>query len=216
MRHGRRHPLCALQAANLLIGRVGLAPKYYHFGSKSTILTPLVYLLSTRKNNLQRIMAAQPKLPCKFFLQNSCTRGESCQYSHHRGPPSTGSWRPTAVPSTGSWRTTTAPLSAESRRSATTPLSFCANVPSPISTVPAPRVYGRGQQPPKPTMVQGGGEGLSFPCKFFQKGFCSRGTTCKFAHVLVEGSQPLSIGRDMPTKETVIAVDNVSIKLLPS
>lgn len=171
-------------------------------------------------------MAAQPKLPCRFFLQNSCTRGETCQYSHDRGPPSAGSRRPTTVtpstgpwisatvpPSTRSWRPTTVPVSTESGRSAAPALSFRANAPGvDVSTV-QPRTY--GQQPSPPTVVQDGGGGLFLPCKFFQKGFCSRGISCKFAHVLAGNSQlseRLPIGHGVPAKETTTTANEVSLR----
>lgn len=169
-------------------------------------------------------MAAQPKLPCRFFLQNSCTRGETCQYSHDRGspsasrpttvPPSTGSWRSATVPpSTRSWRPTAVPVPAKSGSSAAPALSFRANVPAvDVSTV-RPRAY--GQQPSKATVVQDGGEGLFLPCKFFQKGFCSRGTSCKFVHVLAGNSQlpeRLPIGRGVPAKETTTTANEVSLR----
>lgn len=167
-------------------------------------------------------MAARPKLPCKFFLQNSCTRGDSCQYSHDRGPP-TGSWRPTTVPpSAGSWRSATVSPSTRSwgpvavpastrpeRSTAPTPI-FRANVPGSTSTVP--RTY--SQRPSRPTVVQDDSEGLLVPCKFFQKGFCSRGTTCKFAHVLEGGSQlseRLPIAHDIPVEKTATTVNEVSL-----
>lgn len=172
-------------------------------------------------------MAAQPKLPCKFFLQNSCTRGEACQYSHDRGPstgsrrpitvpPSTGSWRPaatTATPSTGSWRPTTVPVSSGLGISAAPVLGFRANAPGVVSTVL--RAY--GQQPSKSIGVQDSGEALFIPCKFFQKGFCSRGISCKFAHVLVGDSQiseRLPIGHEILTKEMANTVNEVSLRLV--
>lgn len=176
-------------------------------------------------------MAAQPKLPCRFFLQNGCTRGEACQYSHDRGPsistgsrrpttvpPSTGSWRSattttTATPPTRSWRPATVPVSAGFGISADPVLGFRANVPGAVST--APRAY--GQQPSKSIGVQDSGEALFVPCKFFQKGFCSRGISCKFAHVLVEDSQVserLPIGHEVLTKETTNTVNEVSLRLV--
>lgn len=172
-------------------------------------------------------MAAQPKLPCKFFLQNSCARGEACQYSHDRGPstgfrrpttvpPSTGSWRSAttaATPSTRSWRPATVPVSAGIGTSAAPVLEFRANVPGVVFTVPR----AHGQQPSKSIGVQDSGEALFIPCKFFQKGFCSRGISCKFAHVLVGDSQVserLPVGHEILTKETANTVNEVSLRLV--
>lgn len=203
----------------------------------TTPLANLSTLPLLEKHNFQtapslasKTMAAQPKLPCKFFLQNSCTRGESCQYSHDRGLPFTGSRRPTTVPpatgpwrsatisSAGSWRPVAAPVSTGSERSAATTSGFRTNVPGVTSA--ALRTYSqRPSGPSGPTVVQDGNEGLLLPCKFFQKGFCSRGTTCKFAHVLAGGSQPserLPIDRDVPVKEAATTVNEVSLGLVLS
>lgn len=207
------------------------------------VTTPLANLSTLpllEKHNLQtasglasKTMAAQPKFPCKFFLQNSCTRGESCQYSHDRGlqstgsrrpatvPPAAGPWRSATVSSTGSWRPAAVLVSTGSERSAAPTSGFRTNVPGVAST--APRTYSqrpsRSSGPFESTVVQDGNEGLLLPCKFFQKGFCSRGTTCKFAHVLVEGSQPseqLPIDRDIPVKQTATTVNEVSLGLILS
>lgn len=102
-------------------------------------------------------MAAQPRTPCKFFIQKRCDRGEACLYPHDQESSSTGIWRSAAASSSSHENDpnlTSVTLSASTGR-------LAPNVVTDLT----------------------GKAGILVPCEFFKNGNCYYGVTCRFAHI---------------------------------
>ncbi|KZT27877.1 hypothetical protein NEOLEDRAFT_1059755 [Neolentinus lepideus HHB14362 ss-1] len=108
-----------------------------------------------------------PSQVCRFFLQNSCMRGDRCHYYHPRNPTTELNASPSQAPRTacvyyglGTCRY------GDQCHNAHIPSSVDGYRPT-MKTIPA--------LPPTPSAFG--------PCKFFNRGCCARGDTCPFPHV---------------------------------
>jgi hypothetical protein len=121
--------------------------------------------------------------PCVFHQQGRCRNGATCPFAHQTVP--------TAILEKKDWRRGKRcdSMAEALEESAGRPRQSSKDTADPDEMRPLlPRR--RIIHPPKPTGLP---DGLFVPCKFYQRGYCSRGATCAFGHVDAQGSALLEV-----------------------
>lgn len=115
---------------------------------------------------------------CRFFQRGFCNRGDACSFLHVSSDPAVASDAP---PSDGS--SSAAHTPAHTPTQANAPRAEQPDTRGYVREQAEGRGRGRGRgswaREPRPENGTGGPS----PCKFFQRGFCSRGDACRFQHV---------------------------------